>query len=225
MRRRIRSSLSANSFSSASASAICLLNVSSAMSRRSTWAGRPSASCKSVRRTLLGRLSGVARSGPMRDRTYLRIRLTNCVRALTSVSRDTQMAFTSWLTADGMWTDGTSMRQEASLSIRASRTSFFKPRWPTPECPHQRRSDYAHVMSLPWRLAGNSERLGARLEDDTRPRSTSQQSLEKRGAAPDFLHDFASPVPNADLTVATVQIDADMLHGPVSLRAQYPEPC
>ena len=61
----MRASSTANSLSSASALAICSLNVSRAKSRRSRWAGRPSTSCSSARRTFLGKLSGsLAAAGP-----------------------------------------------------------------------------------------------------------------------------------------------------------------
>ena len=50
----------------------------------------------------------------------------------TSASRETQIAFTSWLATRGMCTDGRSIRHEASLNVRASPTSFFSPRCPTP---------------------------------------------------------------------------------------------
>src|SRR5437773_798506 len=78
-----------------------------------------------------------------------------------SASRDTQIAFTSWLTDDGMWTEGNSIRHEASLNVRASRWSLFKPHSPTPNARTSHaaptRADLARVDRKRKKKGSNSD--------------------------------------------------------------------
>ena len=141
-----------------------------------------------------------------------------------SASRETQIAFTSWLTADGMWTDGNSMRHDASLKVRASRWSFFRPRCPTPQRAHQRRGDDPDIMAVLLRLGGHSKRLGAGLHDDAGPRAARQPGHELVRPTPQLFDDVTRAVSNADLTLAAPQVDADVLHDQAPPGFQYYEP-
>ena len=129
-----------------------------------------------------------------------------------SASRETPIAFTSWLTVDGMWTDGNSMRHDASLNVRASRWSFFQAALPNPQGAHQRRGDDADIMAQLLRLRGHAERLRARLHDDAGPRAARQPRHESVRPTPQLFDDVPRAVSDADLTLAAPQVDADMVH-------------
>ena len=117
-----------------------------------------------------------------------------------------------WLTAEGMWTDGNSMRHEASLRARASRRSFFSPRWPTP---NERTRAAATRTSCPCCRAlpailtasvqvSSTTRPGARFPKYRPSWSVRQRFSSTISPTPLRTHTWLSPAS---------EIDADMFHG------------
>ena len=107
------------------------------------------------------------------------------MRVLISASRETQIALTSWLTTVGMCTDGSSIRHDASLNTRASRTSFFSPRWPTPSDRTSVAATTRTSWPARWAAPRDTKRLGAGLDDHPRRGALAQERAQPlRPAAP-----------------------------------------
>jgi hypothetical protein len=156
--------------------------------------------------------------GPVRMRTawprsQLRTLLISLVRAPTRASRMPQIVFHSRERALGMCTEGRSMRQETSLSTRASRTSVFVRRAPTPRlrtsvadttrtsCPSVKAASAIPNASAQVSI---TTRLGGRLASSPGRRTVSQRFSSRIAPVLLRMHtwDFLPPRSSAQCSMA-----------------------
>jgi four helix bundle protein len=145
-------------------------------------------------------------------RSQGRTEFTSEVRACTSRSRIEQSDLVCRDQCEGTCTEGKSMRQDTSLSARASRRSFFIPRAPTPSVFASVAGTTRTSWPLGHRQVGDREGLRAGLDNDPRWRSVEQLAQELR-RKPLLVQDRSVLGTKTDLGFPSTQIDSKMLHG------------
>ena len=123
-----------------------------------------------------------------------------------------------------MRTDGKSIRQEASLRTRASRTSFFSPRCPTPR---DRTSVAATTRtSCPARFASAATRnASVQVSRMTQAAGRPCRKVTSLSGPPTpFADDLSISRADTDLAVLASHVNPDVLHSSALFAAQYRRP-